>query len=201
MIKTILFDFGGVFFASFSNPWKGNVRSATEVKRLKDPVTRILENNWEKITARVFGREELKQAILELNTYTDAEIEELLNSLTSINNYVLDLAKTLKNRGLILCSLNNERPLWTDFWRMYFSLDNIFNRYFVSCEIGHKKPNPEIYQHVLTQLNLQGKYCFFIDDKKENIEAAREFGITTHHFQDISARDLKTALQKLKIIK
>lgn len=200
MIKTIFFDFGGVLFSSLASFWKEKDRSILEIDRLKNPVTKILKDNWGEIGAGFFGKKELRQAFSGLNLYSDSEIEEIIRSLTSINNNVLDLAKTLKNRGLMLYSLNNERPFWTDFRRIYFSLDKIFNRYFVSCEIGHRKPNPEIYEYALSHLNLQGADCFFTDDKKENIEAAREFGITTHHFQDISANDLKTTLQELKLI-
>ncbi len=53
---------------------------------------------------------------------------------------------------------------------------------FLSYQIGVRKPHPEIYRHVLDDLDAKGEQCFFIDDLPENIEAARAAGIHAHQF-------------------
>jgi len=53
---------------------------------------------------------------------------------------------------------------------------------FLSYRIGVRKPHAGIYQHVLKSLGVDGRQCFFIDDRPENIEAARSFGINAHRF-------------------
>ncbi len=56
------------------------------------------------------------------------------------------------------------------------------DRLFFSYQIGARKPDPAIYRHVLDQLGVPGGECFFIDDRPENIEAARDEGIEAHLF-------------------
>jgi HAD superfamily hydrolase (TIGR01509 family) len=46
----------------------------------------------------------------------------------------------------------------------------------ISCEIGYEKPDPRAFQFLLEELDLPPNLCTFIDDKKENVEAARALG-------------------------
>lgn len=54
--------------------------------------------------------------------------------------------------------------------------------HFFSYQIGVRKPNKAIYKFVLDKLNVSPKDCFFIDDMKENILAAKELGICSYQF-------------------
>lgn len=47
----------------------------------------------------------------------------------------------------------------------------------VSCDIGLIKPEPAIYQHLCDRFSVAPESCVFVDDLKENIEAAIEFGM------------------------
>jgi glucose-1-phosphatase len=53
---------------------------------------------------------------------------------------------------------------------------------FLSYRMGVRKPDPEIYRQTLDELGVDGSRCFFIDDRPENIEAARAAGIQAHQF-------------------
>jgi putative hydrolase of the HAD superfamily len=53
---------------------------------------------------------------------------------------------------------------------------------FLSYQMGCRKPEPEIYFQTLEKLGVEGKQCLFIDDRPENIEAARAAGIHAHQF-------------------
>ena len=46
-----------------------------------------------------------------------------------------------------------------------------------SYEIHHVKPEPEIYQTVLSRYGLSAAECVFIDDVEANVQAARENGM------------------------
>lgn len=60
-----------------------------------------------------------------------------------------------------------------------------------SNEIGFVKPRPEIYQHALTTGNNIAGDCLFIDDREENILAARELGFHAFlHERDAPLRTL-----------
>lgn len=48
-----------------------------------------------------------------------------------------------------------------------------FNEVFYSHEMGFVKPEKAIYQETTKQANIEPEHCLFIDDKKENVEAAQ----------------------------
>jgi FMN phosphatase YigB (HAD superfamily) len=52
-----------------------------------------------------------------------------------------------------------------------------FERVFVSHEIGHRKPAPQAFAHVLEALELPASQVLFFDDLAENCEAARALGL------------------------
>ncbi len=50
---------------------------------------------------------------------------------------------------------------------------------FLSFEMGLKKPEMDIYEKVQNELPFKGKNILFIDDRKDNIEAASKMGWET----------------------
>ena len=54
-----------------------------------------------------------------------------------------------------------------------------FEQFYLSHEIQLRKPNHEIFQFVLEQNKLNPQNTLFIDDTKENTDAANELGIKT----------------------
>ena len=61
---------------------------------------------------------------------------------------------------------------------------SFFHKAYYSHEVGHRKPEPEIYQAILEQENMRPGETFFVDDKEENIEAAGKLGIRAFHLAD-----------------
>ncbi len=50
--------------------------------------------------------------------------------------------------------------------------------YHCSCYAGVLKPDPEFYTGALRRFGLRPDQCLFIDDRPENVEAARALGIS-----------------------
>ncbi len=74
-------------------------------------------------------------------------------------------------------------------------LERWFDVVVASCEVGCCKPDPEIYRICLERLGLAADVTLFVDDRLENIQAARDIGLQTHHFLgDSSVSDLRRAL-------
>ena len=46
------------------------------------------------------------------------------------------------------------------------------------------KPEPDIYQHVLSTLDVEPDQVLFLDDNLDNVEGARELGIAAHLIND-----------------
>ncbi len=65
----------------------------------------------------------------------------------------------------------------------------------VSCNIGMKKPDADIYDYVETVSGLSGGEIFFIDDKQENTDVAKERGWQVHTFNRF---DPATSVQSLE---
>jgi FMN phosphatase YigB (HAD superfamily) len=71
---------------------------------------------------------------------------------------------------------NNGASFYGDFYKC-------FEKVYFSFEIEMRKPNPEIYNYVLNEHDLQAKRTLFIDDKKENTDAALSLGFQVWNLQ------------------
>ncbi|MBK8404994.1 MAG: HAD family phosphatase [Saprospiraceae bacterium] len=56
-----------------------------------------------------------------------------------------------------------------------------FDAVYFSHELHMRKPETRIYLEVLQRTGLNHADCLFIDDKIENVEAARSLGIPSYH--------------------
>lgn len=68
---------------------------------------------------------------------------------------------------------------------------------FVSCETGHRKPHAEAYLAAARQLGRAPSSCIFVDDRRENVEAAWKVSMPGIMFRDADA--LRTDLAALGI--
>jgi HAD superfamily hydrolase (TIGR01509 family) len=48
---------------------------------------------------------------------------------------------------------------------------------FVSCNLGIRKPDPQIYLEAARTLKVSPEQCLFVDDRPVNVEAARAVGM------------------------
>jgi putative hydrolase of the HAD superfamily len=61
----------------------------------------------------------------------------------------------------------------------------LFERVFVSAELGMLKPDPEIYRRVAEELGIELDRMVFIDNKAVNVDGATALGVTGHVFTDV----------------
>lgn len=66
-----------------------------------------------------------------------------------------------------------------------------------SCQVKQIKPEPDIYQTLIKRYNLDPQKSVFLDDRKENCEAARKQGI--HAIQFESFKQAAAELEKLGV--
>jgi putative hydrolase of the HAD superfamily len=59
---------------------------------------------------------------------------------------------------------------------------SLFDAVVVSYEIGHAKPDAEIYEVTLSRVGSTAADGLFVDDRAENIAAAERLGLSTFHF-------------------
>ena len=57
----------------------------------------------------------------------------------------------------------------------------LFEKAYYSHELGLRKPNLAIFEHILSDKNLVAEETLFIDDSEEHIIAAKQLNLETHH--------------------
>jgi glucose-1-phosphatase len=60
-------------------------------------------------------------------------------------------------------------------------LDSFFHHAYYSHQVNMRKPETEIYSHVLTTCGIQANQTVFLDDNLDNLKAAEQLGIHTIH--------------------
>jgi HAD superfamily hydrolase (TIGR01509 family) len=107
------------------------------------------------------------------------------------------LIADLKAAGYKLYVLSNMSREFIDYLRQQ-PVYRHFDGEIVSCEEGMVKPQPEIFDLLLQRFDLDPAQTLFIDDRKENVEAAALKGINTMHFDRMdyegSCRELRKML-------
>lgn len=102
---------------------------------------------------------------------------EFLESFATWPRGLFDGAKTLvrnlRARHRVACLSNTNAVHWARFP----DLPELFDSSFVSHLTGLVKPDPEAYEHVLRELDVQADAVVFFDDLLQNIDAARAVGI------------------------
>lgn len=97
------------------------------------------------------------------------------------------LIERLRSRGVPLFGLSN---FGADFWDDFHSGEPVFEGFRDIVVSGHEKvakPDPAIYAIAETRFGLPPEQLFFIDDKTENIAAARARGWHGHVFTDAAS--------------
>ena len=64
-----------------------------------------------------------------------------------------------------------------------------------TSRLGFAKPDPRVYEFAARRAGVPAERCLFVDDTRENVEAARAAGMTAVHFREPG--DLETALRPL----
>lgn len=59
----------------------------------------------------------------------------------------------------------------------------LFDGAVMSFEVGHIKPQPEIYAHAIEKYEMLPEQTLYIDDLAENVEAGRAAGFTSWQYE------------------
>ena len=187
-ISTLIFDLGGVIV---------DLDLAKCIQNFKDlgleNIEQYLSNFGQKdffmqfekgqIGIPAFRNEIRKLAGIEL---TDAQIDKAWCSfLTQIPFEKLHLLSELKKKYRLLL-LSNTNPLHietavaAEFSKTGKTMQDFFDKCYLSYEMGMVKPDVEIFEALLTDAQVKAEECLFLDDGKKNIDTAAALGIQTY---------------------
>ncbi len=182
----IVFDLGGVVFN-----WQPD---AIICRVFQDSATQDL------VRAEIFdhadwveldrGAIALDQAIVRGVSRTGLpyeDIEKLLNevpkSLTPIQE-TIELIRSLRDSNSRCFVLSNMHVASISYLEKKYKIWDMFDGIVISCRIQKVKPEIAIYEHLLTEYQLNASETIFIDDTSENLTAASSIGIQTIKFVD-----------------
>ena len=181
MINALIFDFGDVFI-NLDKPAIERSMNKLGISTITNEMLEIAMN-YEKglISTDVFITSFTKKfPMISNKEFTTAWNSIILDFPEHRLTFIEHLA-SLKKYKLILLSNTNELHIEQVIENMsldrYLRFKNCFDQFYLSHEIKLRKPDHSIYEFVLIKNNLIAKNCFFIDDTKENTDAASILGI------------------------
>lgn len=185
MINTIIFDFGDIFI-NLNRP--ASKAAFTRLGLLEEPEDLlVLNDKFEK--GQVTETEFLSGFSRHLPQASLSDIRQAWNLI--LGDFPLERLEFLqmlcgKYRLFLLTNTDQihiahfeERvgeTFASDFYRC-------FEKVFYSYELGMRKPDIEIYNHIIKNYHLDPRKTLFVDDKKENTDAARQAGLQTWNLQ------------------
>ena len=93
---------------------------------------------------------------------------------------VIAIMQKLREQGHRVVVLSNTNRLHTTFWPgEYPQIRDAADRIYLSQDLGMRKPEARIYQHVLQAEGFSAEDAVFFDDNADNIEGANQLGITS----------------------
>ncbi|WP_392432847.1 glucose-1-phosphatase [Yersinia sp. HM-2024] len=98
---------------------------------------------------------------------------------------VIAIMQKLRAEGHRVVVLSNTNRLHCNYWPQHYpEVAAAADHMYLSQDLGMRKPEARIYQHVLSAENIPAEQAVFFDDVEANIVAARIEGITGIHVTD-----------------
>lgn len=197
-IRALLFDMGNVLL--FFDARRSSKAFAEMVGVQEDKVWNLffisdLERAYTRgeISSQDFFKEVSKYFPKKIDFPTFAA---LWNDIFTENEEMSELlGKLRKHYPLYLIS--NTNHLHYEYVKKHFRILDHFTKCFPSHTVGHRKPDPSMFKHVLKTIKLKPENTVFIDDIAEYIDSAKRLGI--HGVQFTSCSALEKDLRRLGV--
>ncbi len=86
-------------------------------------------------------------------------------------------------RAIPVWCLSNDVGRWSQRLRARFDLDSRLAGAIISGDVGVRKPDAEIYRILMARSGFSADELLFVDDRDNNVDAARALGIETIAFE------------------
>jgi len=183
MIKNIILDFGDVLI-NLDKP----ATAKAMVQHGFSGITPDLEQLFQNYEKGLLGSSEFLDSVS--SYFPNASREYLVDAWNSILldfpekrlNFIEQLAAENEYKLLLLSNTNDlhiECVKQEMGMERYNRFKNAFDVFYLSYEIGMRKPDSEIFEFVLQENNLVPQETYFVDDVSENTDAAAALGINT----------------------
>jgi HAD superfamily hydrolase (TIGR01509 family) len=190
-IKAIIFDLGAVILnINYQNTI--NAFSKLGVKNASGFYSKKMQTNlFNQIeTGDITANKFLSELQKETNNASINQVSEAWNAmLLDLPENRLAVIQSLKKEYSIYL-LSNTNAIHIDAFKKkignikWKKFCNLFDKMYLSHELGLRKPNAAIFKYILREQNLKPQEVFFIDDSLEHIEGANKLEVKTHHLKN-----------------
>ena len=198
-IKNIIFDLGGVILDIDYN-LTVKAFEGIGIPNFKEQYSKMSQSNlFDNIETGKISPEEFRNLIRKVakKEFSDTQIDTAWNALIlHLPQHRIELLKKLGTEYRIFL-LSNTNKIHYDDYSVIIKRENgieglepLFEKTYLSHEMGLRKPDPEIFQAVLNENNLVPKETLFIDDSPQHITSAKTLGIVAYHLENEDIGDL-----------
>jgi FMN phosphatase YigB (HAD superfamily) len=196
-VDALLFDLGGVVIAldwdrAFSR-WAADSRQSPDILRSRYR----FDGPYEHHERGEIGEREYFAALRgSLGVaLTDAQLAAGWNAIfTDEIAETVDLLRAVRGR-LPLYAFSNTNVAHQRFWsKQYASALEVFDKVFVSCEMGARKPERAAFEIISRAISVPVGRILFFDDTPANVEGARAAGLQAVHVK--TPQDVEQALRR-----
>ncbi len=195
MIKNVVFDLAGVVFDRNDQSCPREIIEFFNFVHTGEPLPKF----WNDYDRGVVEAEWVATQLAELRQCDMLTVKRMM--LSAIE-YQQEIAETrsliidLKAAGYHLYVLSNMSKDYIDYLRQK-DIYRYFEGDVVSCETHTTKPEREIYATLLERFALRAEETLFMDDRRENVDAAIACGINGFYFQRLNPAESCDQLRKL----
>ena len=197
MIKAVIFDIGNVL-TDFA--WKEMYKEKGLGGETFDRVAKATVQSpyWCELDRGIMTFSEVMDKFVSLDVKMEDEIRRVLADMHGIvtgRSYAVPWVCSLKKQGLNVYVLSNfSEKIWKECLEA-LEFYEFTDGGIISYKDHLIKPDPAIYQLLLDRYGLNPEECVFVDDLKDNVEAARKIGIHGIVFE--SYEQAKKALDEI----
>lgn len=185
MINTVIFDLGGVLLRTEDRVPR--TRLAEQFGLTYEELEKLMYDGESSMQAMRGEKsvKEHKQKVMNILGLPGDSFQEFGDQFwggDEMDQKLVDFIRALRSdytTALLSNAWEDLRPLLKDYWKISDAFDHIF----ISAEMGLAKPDPRIYQQVISEIGASPSELVFVDDFIENVEAARQAGWNAVHFR------------------
>ena len=181
MIKNIIFDIGNVltvfgwedYFSSFGF-------SEDILKRLAKAT--VLSENWQEYDRGKMSDEEILNSFIENDPGIEKELRQIFQSVKGMvtrEEFAIPWLQSLKESGYHVYYLSNFSHIAHVDCAEALDFLPIMDGGILSYQDQLIKPQPEIYELLLSRYHLNPEECVFLDDTERNLFPAQALGMKT----------------------